>query len=204
MELHAISTGRQTMHVLTQIALEIHPYVTAIHIREKAWSASELYACVRGMLDQGVPVSKLIVNDRADVAWTLRMAGVQLTYRSLPVHAVKARFPGLRIGCSVHALEEARQAEAGGADYVLFGHVYATGSKPGLTPRGLPAVAELTGALQVPLIAIGGIQPAHVPDLAMAGAAGIAVMSGIFEASSPAKAAALYRQCALDIEEKEG
>jgi thiazole tautomerase (transcriptional regulator TenI) len=93
-------------------------------------------------------------------------------------------------------LEDAQAAERAGADYVLYGHVYETSCKPGVVPRGIAQLERICRLLKIPVIALGGIKPQHIPELYAAGASGIAVMSGIWEADSPAAAAVEYRRMA--------
>ncbi|MEK1830709.1 thiamine phosphate synthase [Priestia megaterium] len=73
--------------------------------------------------------SKIIVNDRVDVAHALKAKGVQLAYHSLDVSVVIDAFPSLIVGKSVHSVEEALEAEKDGAHYILYGHIYSTHSK---------------------------------------------------------------------------
>ncbi|UUZ93809.1 thiamine phosphate synthase [Paenibacillus sp. P25] len=72
----------------------------------------------------------------------------------------------------------------------MFGHVFATGSKPGLAPRGTAALAETVAASPVPVIAIGGIEPANVEEVLATGCAGVAVLSSVLAASGSARPAA--------------
>jgi len=95
----------------------------------------------------------------------------------------------LKAGVSVHTLEDALQAEQKGADYVMFGHIFTTRSKPGLSPRGLDALRAVAHTVKRPVVAIGGIHPHNAKDVVEAGAAGIAVMSALFSAENPQKAA---------------
>lgn len=191
-EIHAISTGRQSFETLLSISKEIHPLIDAIHIREKHKSAAELYQLVSQLIKEGIPQEKLILNDRVDLAFALKLGGVQLAYHSLPAALVKEAFPVLRIGCSIHSVEEATLAMQAGADYLLYGHIYPTQSKPGLVPRGLEDIALIKKRINLPLFALGGITPSNAPDVFHAGADGIAVMSGIFESSDPLTAAKAY------------
>ncbi|MEB3101981.1 thiazole tautomerase TenI [Ferviditalea candida] len=191
-QFHIISTGKLEFERIQEVARRIHPLVDAIHIREKAADARMLLDCIRELAAAGMPLSKLIVNDRADVARVAGVKGVHLGGRSLDVNSVKQAFPGLRIGRSSHSLKEAVDSERQGADYVIFGHVYPTGSKPGLPARGLQELKTVASSLSVPVIAIGGIRPEHVPDVLNAGAAGIAVLSGVMEADRPEQAAEDY------------
>ncbi|MVO99891.1 thiamine phosphate synthase [Paenibacillus lutrae] len=196
-QLHAVSTGRQSPDTFVQIACEIHPYLTFFHLREKELPPRELWRLIERLVTKGFPLDKLVVNDRADAAWCAGAAGVQLPGSGLPPAAVKQRFPGLRVGVSVHSPQEARQAAAAGADYVLAGHIYPTASKPGLEPRGIGWLREAAENCDVPVIAIGGIKPQHAEELLSAGAGGIAVLSGIWNADHPAEAAERYRKCLL-------
>ncbi|SDM82715.1 thiazole tautomerase TenI [Sediminibacillus halophilus] len=184
-ELHIVSTGNQQPEEFAKIAGDIHPYITAIHIREKHKTAKEIYQMIKRLLDNQVPASKIIVNDRLDVAHVMKVCGVHLAYHSLPVDEVKERFPDLRVGCSVHSLEEATLAQKQGADYAFFGHVFPTKSKPGLAPRGVEQLRSILSSVSIPVIAIGGIKPGNVNEVMEAGAKGVAVMSGVLEANQP-------------------
>lgn len=193
-ELHLISNGRQTLQEFAQVTALVHPWVTAIHLREKARSAQELWGGIQLLLSARVPPEKLYINDRADVAAAAQIQGVHLAYHSLEPQQVKPLFPRLRIGRSVHSIEEARQAEASGADYLLFGHVYATASKAGQKERGLDELASVTKAVSIPVVAIGGIEPGNVEEVLASGASGVAVMSGILDSVRPAHMAHVYYQ----------
>jgi thiazole tautomerase (transcriptional regulator TenI) len=191
-EFHVISTGQQSNEQLIEIITHIHPYVDAIHLREKAKTAKELASLVSTLSAKGVPLEKLIINDRVDVAVVCGVRGVQLAYHSLNAKAVKEHFPSLYIGCSVHSLEEAQKAEQEGADYCLYGHIFATDCKAGLSPRGLLELAAITKQIDIPVIAIGGIKPNNVEKVLQAGAKGVAVMSGVFFADDPVAEARIF------------
>lgn len=188
-----ISTGTQTPEQLADTIERIHPEIDFIHLREKAKTAKEVYEIVELLINKGVPSSKIIINDRADVACTTNVRGVHLAFHSLPVEIVKQTFKNLTVGCSVHSLEEAQIAEQQGADYVIFGHIYSTQSKPGLIPKGLEQLNFISQSISIPVIAVGGIKPTNSSDVIRAGAQGIAVMSGILEAKNPLKAVQQYR-----------
>ncbi|SES90455.1 thiazole tautomerase (transcriptional regulator TenI) [Oceanobacillus limi] len=191
-QLHVVSTGKQPPEKLADIAGDIHPYVDAIHIREKTKTAKEIYELVKLFLANQVPLSKIIINDRVDVAYATKVHGVHLAYHSLPIALVKDHFPEMKIGCSVHSLEEAQQAEVQGADYITYGHVFATNSKPGLAPRGIESLVAVTRNTSIPVIAIGGIKPSDVKAVLESGAKGVAVMSGVLEADNPLEMAKAY------------
>lgn len=196
-QLHIISTGQQSMKRFVHVVQQVHEYVDAIHIREKKWTAKELSTAVQALIDKEVPREKIIINDRIDVAYMMKTRGVQLGYHSADYSLVRESFRDLQIGCSVHAPEEAIAAEKKGASYLLYGHVFSTASKPGLPPRGSEKIKEMRKQVTIPVIAIGGITPENTKEVVTAGAAGIAVLSGIFLAADPLKKARKYRY-ALD------
>lgn len=192
--LHIISTGKQKPDHLAQIAGQIHPYIDAIHIREKAKTAKEVYEIVNLLIDNNVPLSKIIINDRVDVAFATKGGGVQLANHSLPVDIVKKQFTSLRIGSSIHSIDEGQNAQELGADYAIFGHVFPTLSKPGLEAKGLKQLEQVAHHLSIPVLAIGGIKPTNIKGVIEAGAQGIAVMSGVLESVNPLAAVKEYYQ----------
>jgi thiamine-phosphate diphosphorylase len=102
----------------------------------------------------------------------------------MPAARVRAICPqGFLVGRSVHARDEAiAAAAAGGLDYLLFGTVFATTSKPGRAPAGLDALAEVASAVTIPVLAVGGVTPDTVNEVVLAGAAGFAAI-GMFAAA---------------------
>lgn len=182
------------MESITDILTEIHPFVTAIHIREKQMSAREVYQTINRFTKRDIPLSKIIINDRIDVALVTNAAGVHLAFHSLEASIVKNNFPQLKIGCSAHSLEEGKQAEQSGADYVFYGHIFPSQSKPGLQPRGLTDLEKFTDLIDIPVVAIGGITPENTKQVIDAGAKGIAVMSGILEAPDPLWTVKAYKK----------
>jgi thiamine-phosphate pyrophosphorylase len=163
----------------------------AVQVREKDLGAGDLAFLCRRLrpltLDRG---ALLIVNDRVDVALAVGADGVQRTGASLPVEDIRALVDKrLRVGASVHALEEAVEAEVKGADWVFFGPVYDTPSKRAWgPPQGLARLEAVAAALRIPVIAIGGLTPARVREARGAGAAGVAAVSAILDTDRPADA----------------
>ena len=192
-KLHIISTGRQNPEQLADIIGRIHLDIDFIHLREKIKTAKEVYEMVALLINKKVPLSKIIINDRADVACVSNVKGVHLAFHSLPVESVKGKFTDLTVGCSVHSLEEAQIADQQGADYIIFGHVYSTQSKPELIPKGLEQLRSVSKSVSIPVVAIGGIKPTNIRNVIEAGAQGVAVMSGILEAEDPLEAVQQYR-----------
>lgn len=163
----------------------------AVQLREKDLPVRELLELATSLRDstrrRG---ARLLINDRADVALAVDADGVQRTHASLPVSALRPILPaGCLIGASVHSLDEARRAEAEGADFLLFGPVYDTPSKrPYGPPQGLEPLRHVVDAVRLPVLAVGGLTPARVPEVLGAGAAGVAVIAAIIAAAQPADA----------------
>jgi thiamine-phosphate pyrophosphorylase len=169
----------------------------AVQVREKDLSAADLAALCRRLRE---PTRErgalLIVNDRADVALAVGADAVQRTYSSLSVAEIRTVVEKrLSICASVHSREDALAAEAEGADWIVFGPVYDTASKRRYgPPQGLAKLQAVTRAVRVPVIAIGGITPERVGEVRDAGAHGVAAISAILAADSPADAT----RCFLD------
>jgi len=125
--------------------------------------------------------ARILVNDRVDVAVAAGAHGVHLRSDSMAAIRVRETAPSaFVIGRSVHSAEEARASErAGGLDYLLFGTVFASHSKPGVSPAGVERLAEACAAVALPVLAIGGITAATCASAAGAGAAGFAAI-GLF------------------------
>jgi len=193
-ELHVISNGQSELERFARIASLIHPYVTAFHLREKSSTAKELWLAMLSLKAGGVPLSKVIINDRVDVAWAACVGGIQLSHHSLDVEVVRRVFPGLRVGRSVHDVQEADEMYKRGANYLVYGHIFPTNSKPGRKPRGTKALEELVKKVPIPVIAIGGIALENVHQIVATGAAGIAILSGITESDNPLKSVKEYRE----------
>jgi thiazole tautomerase (transcriptional regulator TenI) len=192
--LHVISSGQQPLDTVAHIISRIHPYLDVFHLREKHRSARELWEWTQTLSTNGLPRAKLILNDRIDVALASKALGVQLAYHSLPVNVARRALPHLLFGVSVHSVAEAQQAEAAGADYVLFGHIFPSASKPGQPGRGLVTLKEVVDSTHIPVIALGGITPENTPDVLHTGCAGIAVLSAVMHAKDPVLSVQQFKQ----------
>jgi thiamine-phosphate pyrophosphorylase len=169
------------------IALAVAAGIDWIQIREKDLSARELLTVARDAVklagaSQRANATRIIVNDRLDVALAASAGGVHLGESSLPVVTASAwrRDAELReflIGASCHSVEAVQTAERDGADYVIFGPVFSTPSKQQFgAPQGINRLAEASKAVRIPVLAIGGITEENARECFSAGAAGVAAI----------------------------
>lgn len=188
--LHAITDERVARRAdLDRVAADLAAgggAALAFHARGHALSGAEVFD-LAGRLAV-YPPSHLFLNDRLDVALATQAAGVQLGRGSLTPEDARRLEPQWWIGVSVHDLDEARAAQAAGADYLLVGTVFPTASHPERAPLGVAGVAAIA-ALGLPVVAIGGITPARVAALRAAGAYGVAAIRGMWDALEPDTAA---------------
>ena len=173
------------------IARALEGGVRAIQLREKDLPAGELLRMGRRLLPRVRRAgAALLIHDRVDVALALGAEGVHLARGSLRPREVRGLAgSGILIGASCHGLEEVREAVESGADFVVLGPVYATPSKarygPPLTVEIIRQAREICPR---PLLAIGGITAARVPEVIEAGADGVAVISAVLSAADAAAA----------------
>jgi thiamine-phosphate pyrophosphorylase len=140
--------------------------------------------------------ARLLVNDRVDVALLVDADGVHLPANGLPIaEARRLLGPDRLVGLSTHAPAEAAAAAAAGADFVVFGPVYATPSKARYgAPLGLGALRAAAAAARLPVFALGGVEPANAAACRAAGAAGVAAVRAVLAAPDPGAAAARLLQ----------
>ena len=179
--IYPITSGETTPdEILRLIRAAVDAEVPLFQIREKSLSGRELFELVaRAVEITRRSKTRLLVNDRSDIARAAGADGVHLTTQSLRVEVVRktcgAEFV---IGASTHSLAEARAARDEGADFVVFGPVFETESKRAYgEPQGLEKLAEVTRALgEFPVVAIGGIELQNVGACFEAGARGVAAI----------------------------
>jgi thiamine-phosphate pyrophosphorylase len=157
----------------------------AVQVREQEMPTRELMALTRAIRAAlaGGP-TRVLINDRVDVALAAGADGVHLRANSLPIGRARTMIGADRLlGVSTHSLEDVRRAQDEGADFVVFGPVYDTPSKRiyGM-PQGLGMLAQVCGIARVPVFAIGGVTPGRVADVRRAGAHGVAAISSILSA----------------------
>lgn len=163
----------------------------ALQLRGKDWSGRQLYEvglALRRLADETGAL--LFVDDRVDVAQAVGADGVHVGQEDLPARVVRALLgPEAIVGVSAATPEEARQAEADGADYLGVGSVWATGSKADAgEPVGLEGLRAVVAATRLPVVAIGGVDAGRAREARAAGAAGVAVISAVMAAPDPARA----------------
>ena len=159
-----------------------------VQIREKDLCARDLFALVSQVV--ALASIRVIVNDRLDVAVAAGAAGVHLGHASVPAREVVAwcragNAPAdFLVGVSCHSLEGAREAETAGASYTYFGPIYETPSKiPFGKPHGTEELSQVAQAVRIPVIAIGGVNESNAVECIRAGAAGIAAIRMVQDAS---------------------
>ena len=159
--------------------------ISTVQLRERDLSARELVTLAREV--QAVTASfksQFLINDRVDVALALEGVGVHLRSNSLPLPVARQMLGAQRLlGISVHAVEEAVQAEAAGADYIVLGPIYETPSKQTFgPPLGIHTLEKACTLVRIPIIGIGGVTAARAREMRRAGAFGVAVITAIFGA----------------------
>lgn len=169
----------------------------AIQLRMKGATAREMLEAAEPLRRRTRAVGALFfVNDRLDVALAADADGVHLGPDDIPVEAARAAVeraagapPGFLVGYSTDEPERARMAASAGADYIGCGTVYPTGSKEDAgTVIGLQGLSDVAGAVDLPVVGIGGITPDRADEVAGTGATGVAVISAVMGASDPAAA----------------
>lgn len=195
--IHLITDRKQTKggDLVPAIRSALLGGVDTVQLREKSGPALGLFETAKTVIpiarEHGAAVS---INDRLDVALAVGADGVHLAGKSLPPDTARELWDGL-LGVSVHSLEEAKSAAGMGVDYVTFGHVYPTSSKPGMAPRGVRELARIVAALPIPVVAIGGVEASNIHEVLSTGASGVAVISTILASKDP-EAARKLREAA--------
>jgi thiamine-phosphate pyrophosphorylase len=190
----SLGMGEGCAGVLARIRMAAEAGVDWVQIREKNLAGRDLMELARDAvqaLDAAAGVSasgarfvtRVIVNDRLDVALASGAAGVHLGRESVSAREVvrwcrSGNAPAeFLVGVSCHSLEEAREAESGGANYIFFGPVFDTPSKRGMgEPQGVARLAEICSGVGIPVMAIGGVGVENGREGIRAGAAGIAAI----------------------------
>lgn len=179
-----------------QAQLAIAGGATAIQLRDKEMKGRDYYQAALVIRDVCRENNVLfIVNDRLDVALAAGADGVHLGQEDLPLHAAKKLAPpGFIIGISAVNVEQAKQAEKGGADYLGVGDVFGTASKPDAKLTGVDMLKMICQSTSLPCVAIGGINVNNAKIVLDAGAIGIAVISAVVSQKDITGAAKALRE----------
>lgn len=168
-----------------------------LQLRAKSGEAAAIAALARALHARCRAASvPFVVNDDVELAAAIGAEGVHLGQTDLPVETARARLPGhVVIGLSTHSLEQARAAQARGADLIGVGPVFATHSKQDPDPViGLPGLRAIRDAVQIPIVAIGGVAPENAGSVAACGVRLAAAIGALCGAGDPELAArALHR-----------
>lgn len=178
-----------------------HAGVRAVQVREKDLTPRELYALAEEIRGAVAPLgTRVLVNDRVDIACAAGLAGVHLPTTGLTAGAARRCLPEGLIGVSTHTLAEARFATEFGAGFITFGPVFATPSKAAYgAPRGLEELRDVCAAVSIPVFALGGITPERVPACLDAGAHGVAAISALLNVPDIPAAVARFGEVLGDL-----
>ncbi|MCY4076100.1 MAG: thiamine phosphate synthase [Acidobacteria bacterium] len=153
--------------------------VDIVQVRERGLGDRRLLRLVEGIVSavEG-SATRVVVNDRADIALAAGAGGVHVRSEGPPPMRVRAIAPARwLIGRSVHRPDDVRPTERlDGADYAICGTVFESASKPGRRPLGVDGLAGVARAVSLPVLAIGGVDAGNAPLVAGAGAAGVAAI----------------------------
>jgi len=171
--------------------------VDLIQLRGKGKSLDELAGCAARLHELTAKSSTpLIVNDHAEIAREIPVEGVHVGQDDDPIKVAR-RKAGRQIvvGKSTHSLEQALAAQREGADYIGFGPIFATPTKPDYPPIGLTDIKQVHAEVNLPIFCIGGINIDNLQTVIDAGAKRVVMVSALLKAHSVVD----YARCATDM-----
>jgi len=179
-----LCTDRKIMTTETieeSVELAIKGGATVVQLREKDCTSQEFYMLAKNVKEitdaYEIP---LIINDRADIALAVGADGVHLGQSDLPVHVARNLLgPDKIVGATANTLERAVQAWKSGADYLGVGAVFGTSTKSDAKAISLEELKKIRQSVQIPVVAIGGINENNIHLLRETGVAGAAVISSV-------------------------
>ena len=193
--------------ILIQIRAAASAQINLVQIREKRLTARVLFELTERAVEiTHASATRILVNDRADIAAGAGAQGVHLTTQSLDIAVIRNSFaPNFLIGASTHSWEEAQLAYEQGADFIVFGPIFSTKSKEQFgPPLGLEKLSDVCGNLDAfPVLALGGVSEVAARRCFEAGASGVAGISLFSEPAALASVAAAIRKCAEGIRNEE-
>ena len=189
-----LSRGRSTLDI---VKAAIRGGATCVQLREKECPTLEFIERALSIKEfltaRGIP---LIINDRLDIAQAVNADGVHLGQTDMPLDIAKAIVGDtMIIGISAESLEDAIEAEKGGADYLGVSPIYATPTKTDTAPPlGLEGLRQIRATVKIPLVGIGGLNKDNSAEVIRNGADGVAVVSAIVAADDPEAACRELKQ----------
>ena len=180
------------MSLYQQVEAALQNGATCIQLREKELDDADFLAEAQEMAAlcrrYHVP---FIINDNVDIAIACHADGVHVGQQDMAASDVRKRVGDqMMIGVSAHTVEEALEAVRNGADYLGLGAVFSTSTKTDAGAMSFDTLKAICDAVEIPTVAIGGISPANIMQLAGSGVDGVAVVSAIFGAPDPGQATA--------------
>ena len=172
----------------TYCRLPVHEMVSAvlnagiriIQYRDKDRTRREIYEEAAKLRELTSSFNALlIINDHVDIAVAVDADGLHLGQDDLPLKEAKKLVGNMLVGISTHSVAQAREAEAGGADYIGFGPIFHTTTKDAGSPQGLDNLRLIKQNVSIPVVAIGGISLDNAHSVFSAGADALAVATGI-------------------------
>ena len=192
-------TGK--MSLAQQVEAALQNGATCVQLREKELDEEQFLAEaleIRALCrSYGVP---FIVNDNVDIAIRCAADGVHVGQEDMKAEDVRRRVgENMIIGVSAHTVEEARRAVENGADYLGAGAVFSTSTKTNVGNMPFETLRDICHAVEIPVVAIGGISKTNIMQLSGSGVDGVAVVSAIFAAEDPGAAAAEMLKLAREM-----
>jgi thiamine-phosphate pyrophosphorylase len=175
--------------------------VDLIQLRAKTWSPTEIAKVAATLHDptsrRGVP---LVINDHPDIARRVHAEGVHVGQDDFPIAEVR-EIAGANcvVGKSTHSVDQAIRAFYEGADYIGFGPIFATPTKPDYPPIGLEQIRKVHDAVRIPIFCIGGIKLENLPEVIEAGARRVVIVSGLLQARDRAEYARSAKKLLISV-----
>jgi len=157
--------------------------IDMVQLRGKNRSLDELSALAERLLTISTKIP-LIANDHAEIAQRVEVQGVHVGQNDDSIEKVRAQIKRpIVVGKSTHSIEQAVAAEREGADYIGFGPIFSTPTKPDYSPIGLEQIREVHKRVSIPIFCIGGIKSENLVQVIAAGAKRVVIVSGLLQAT---------------------
>ena len=157
--------------------------IDIVQLRGKNRSLDELSALAEKLLTMSANIP-LIANDHAEIAQRAEVQGVHVGQDDATIEKVRAQIKRpIVVGKSTHSIEQAVAAEREGADYIGFGPIFSTPTKPDYSPIGLAQIREVYERVSIPIFCIGGIKFENLTQVIAAGAKRVVIVSGLLQAN---------------------